>query len=57
MADLTSKAERIESGVGHTAAHRTARQKSADAAGRALRKKVKEISLALSSLLAGGRGR
>ena len=54
MADLTSKAERIESGVGHTATHRTARQKSADTAGRAaLRKKVKEIALTLSSLLAG----
>ena len=53
MAELTSEAERIESGVGHTVTHRTSRQKSADAAGgAALRKKIKAIALALSSLLA-----
>jgi hypothetical protein len=41
MADLTSEAERIESGVGHIAKHRTARQNFAAAAGgAALRKKV-----------------
>jgi len=53
MADLTSQAERNESEVGHTVTHGTARQKSADAAGgAALRKKVKVIALAMSSLLA-----
>jgi hypothetical protein len=41
MAELTSEAERIESGFGHTATHRTARQKSAEAAGGAApRKKI-----------------
>jgi hypothetical protein len=53
MAELTSEAERTESGVGHTVTHRAARQESADAAGgAALRKKIKAIALALSSVLA-----